>query len=84
MQNERETITKVLTKLDADIEAKKSELQRLQGGWAEDRFLTIRMSQEIGALQRERTLLSQRLRQLTTVDETSPRGSSSIFHGSAF
>jgi hypothetical protein len=48
--SERDTTTKVLTRLDADVEAKKSELARLQSGWCEDRWTTIKISQEIGAL----------------------------------
>jgi hypothetical protein len=83
MKNERETIQRVLGKLSVDIEAKKCELQRLQSGWCEDRFTTLKMSQEIGALQREHTALSQRLRQLKTVDEGSTfRGA--VFSGSNF
>jgi hypothetical protein len=81
--SERDTTTKVLTRLDADVEAKKSELARLQSGWCEDRWTTIKISQEIGALQREHTTLSQRLRQLKTVDEGSTyRGA--VFSGSNF
>jgi len=59
------------------------KLEREQAGWTEDRFLTIRMKQEIGALQQEHTTLSQRLRQLKTVDEGSVyRGH--VFSGSSF
>ena len=84
MKNERVTLTKVLSRLDVDIKTKQAELVRLQSGWTEDRFTTLKMSQVSGALQREHTALSQRLRQLATVDETSPRGSSAVFSGSNF
>jgi hypothetical protein len=81
--SERETITKVLAKLDADIKAKQSQLAREQSGWCEDRWTTIKISREIGALQSEHTALSQRLRQLKTVDEGSThRGQ--VFSGSNF
>jgi hypothetical protein len=81
--NERTQIDKRLSALSADIEAKRAELQRLQSGWCEDRFKTIHMAQEIGALQREHTTLSQRKAALVSVDETSTR-SSAIFSGSNF
>jgi hypothetical protein len=81
--SERDTITKVLSRLDANIKEKQAKLEREQSGWTEDRFLTIRMKQEIGALQKEHTALSQRLRQLKTVDEGSTyRGA--VFSGSNF
>jgi hypothetical protein len=42
------------------------------------------VTHEIGAMQRERTNLAERLRQLQTAGEDTPWGSSSIFTGSSF
>jgi hypothetical protein len=82
--DERQTILRVLTRLDSDIAQRKEKLATAQSGWCEDRFQTIKMTHEIGALQRERTNLAERLRQLQTAGEDAPRGSSSVFTGSSF
>jgi hypothetical protein len=81
--NERTQIDKRLPVLNAEIKAKQAELARMQSGWCEDRFKTIHLAQEIGALQREWTTLAQRQAALVSVDETSTR-SSQVFIGSQF
>jgi len=85
MKNERETIEKVITRLDTQIETKRSELQRLQSGWTEDTYVTGRLRAEVGAMMRERTALAEKLRHMATLEENSGRSpSSSVFFGSSF
>lgn len=81
--NERAQIEKRMATLDAQIRAKKDELGRMQSGWCEDRFQTIKLQQEIGAMQEHHTTLAQRLRHLTTIDEA-PGRSTGIWVGSQF
>jgi hypothetical protein len=84
MKNERQTIERVLGKLDVEIGSKRAELQREQAGWTEDRWVTLKLTQEIGAMVRERSLLAEKLRDLRSVDEMNSRPSGQTFYGSSF
>jgi hypothetical protein len=84
MPTERQLVETELRKLEASITAKQEELRVAQSGWCEDTFVTGGMRRDLGNLKQQWTQLSQTLRRLATIDETSSRGSSSFFHGSSF
>jgi hypothetical protein len=84
-KTEQQTLQKEAQELVASIQADQTELRRLQSGWCEDRFVTLKLSQQIGAKQQRYTTVCQRIRHLETVEENSGRSSSSnVFFGSSY